>query len=585
MSDFPVEIPDLGYFERLISCREGCPVLTDASGYVQAVAHGDYERAYRIARGPNPFASICGRVCGAPCETACRRGIIDEPVHIRAIKRTATERHGVEIASDLKTTLAMSTSPGSLDPEPRPEKVAVIGAGVAGMSCAHDLARLGFSVTVFEANERPGGMLIYGVPKFRLPVDLVLNEINAILELGVKLELGVRIGTDVTIPELRERGFDAVFLGVGLWTSRMLEIPGHENEGIVPGLSLLQRFNDGMEIPPMGRVIVIGGGDVAYDCARCSVRLAGTESVTLVCLEAVHEMPASKSEIIEGEEEGIIRVNRHGPVRFLGEDGKITGLEVRDVSRVFDEEGRFAPEMIPGSETTIPGDTVVMAIGQAGDTGFATGVKEIEIGRGGTVIADATTGKTSLPWLFAGGDIALGPKLFIDAVAHGRRAALEIHEYLVGAPVPEGDPTRSFAFEANREDLEHDYLSLTRETPPSTDAEERIRSTEMEVEKMFPDAEARDQGARCLRCEVETVFDGSCCILCGGCADVCPTYCLRLVTLDEVGVSDPEYDGMSAIIKDEDRCIRCAQCVVRCPTDAITMERLCGHEPWHVVAP
>jgi NADPH-dependent glutamate synthase beta subunit-like oxidoreductase/ferredoxin len=585
MSDFPIEVPDLGYFERLISCREGCPVRTDASGYVQAVARGDYERAYRIARGPNPFASICGRVCGAPCEVACRRGIIDEPVHIRAIKRTACERFGVEVAEDLRTTLEMSTSPGSLDPEPRSEKVAVVGAGVAGMSCAHDLARLGFSVTVFEADPKPGGMLVYGVPKFRLPARLVQNEIDAILELGVKLECGVRIGTDVTIAELRERGFEAVFIGAGLQSSRMLEIPGHENEGIVPGLSLLRRFNDGEEIEAMGRVIIIGGGDVAYDCARCSVRLPGTESVTLVCLEALHEMPASESEIVEGEEEGIVRVNRRGPVRFLGEDGKITGLEVREVSRVFDEEGRFAPEMIPGTESTISGDTIVMAIGQAGDTGFATGVKEIEIGRGGTVIADAETGRTSLPWLFAGGDIALGPRLFIDAVAHGRRAALAIHEYLVGEPVPEGDPSRSFAFETNREDLEHDYLSMTRKTPPSTDAEERVRSTEMEVEVMFPDPQAREQGLRCLRCEVETVFDGSLCIMCGGCADVCPTYCLRLVTLDEIGMTGPEHEGMTAIVKDEDRCIRCAQCAVRCPTDTITMERLCGHEPWHVVAP
>ncbi len=579
-----VVIPDRRYFEKLICCREGCPVNTDARGYVQAVAQGDYETAYRIARGPNPFASICGRVCGAPCETACRRGMVDEPVNIRAIKRTTTERHGVEVNENLRETLEMAVGPGSLDPRPRPEKVAIVGAGVAGMSCAHDLARLGYQVTVFEATEEPGGMLRFGVPIFRLPREVWQREIDAILELGVELRCGVKIGEDMTIAELREQDFEAVLVAVGLQKSRLLELPGHEMEGILGGLQLLADFNARREIPPLGRTVVIGGGNVAYDCARSAVRLESTTSVHLVCLEALSEMPADEIEIIEGDEEGIVRMNRRGPVRFVGDGKKITGLEVRLVSRVFDEQGRFSPKMENGTEEVIDCDTIVLAIGQAGDESFVTGVQEIELGRGGTVVADRESGRTSIPWLFAAGDIAMGPGLFIDCVAQGRRAARSIHEHIAGQQEADRDYApfldRAWIREGIRDNLRRSWMDLPRTFPPAEDPRTRFDALDRQVEHVFPDAQARDEGARCLRCEVETIFDGNECILCGGCADVCPTYCLRLVSLAEIGMETEETAGMSAIIKDEDRCIRCAMCAIRCPTDAITMERLCGYEPW-----
>jgi len=587
LRDWNIEIPDARYFERLIACREGCPVHTDARGYVQAVAHGDAQLGYRIARAPNPFASICGRVCGAPCEAACRRGNIDEPVSIRALKRYCTERHGVEVIDDLRETLRLSTAPGSIDPEPREERVAVVGGGVAGLTCAHDLARLGYRVTVFEASEAPGGMLRVGVPVFRLSNELVSQEIQAILGLGVELRCGVRIGSDLTLTELREQGFAAVFVGHGLQQSRMLDLPGHDLDGILPGLDLLERYNTGKAIPPLGRVVVIGGGDVAYDCARSSLRNPGTTSVTLACLEALEEMPASAQEILEGEEEKIDRRCRLGPARFVGEDGKITGLEVRQVSRVFDEQGRFAPEFVAGSETVIPADTVVMAIGQAGDTGFAFATPDLELGPGGTVVTDPDTGGTSLPWLFAGGDGANGPGLFIDAIAQAQTAARSIHTLLAGEEQAAADyakaEERGFAMELQRENIREDYLHLDRRHPPCTDPAERVTQTDGAVELDFRDEEARRQGARCLRCEVETVFDGSKCILCGGCADVCPTYCLRLVSAEEIGQGDPSMPGAGAIIKDEERCIRCAMCAIRCPTDAITMERVCGYVPWQPV--
>ncbi len=584
MQRFQIEIPDSGYFEGLIACREACPVGTDARAYVQAVAHGDYALAYRIARGPNPFASICGRVCGAPCESACRRGNIDRPVSIRAIKRTATERHGVESGAELDGLLALSTAAGSSAPEHRPERVAVVGAGVAGMTCAHDLARLGYQVTVFEGSKAPGGMLRVGVPGFRLPNGVVQREMDAILRLGVELRCDQSVGVDLTLLQVRAEGFDAVFLGVGLQRARMLELPGAQLQGILPGLDFLRRFNTGVEQPPLGRVVVIGGGDVAYDCARSALRLPGTSSVAMTCLESLAEMPASEIEIIEGEEEGVARHNRRGPVRFMGEGETLTGLETRRVSRVFDERGRFAPELEDGTEEILPADTVILAIGQQSDTRFAAGTPGLELGRGGTVITDPATGATSIPWLFAGGDVANGPGLFIDAISQAQRAARSIHRMLAGAAQAERDlarPTaRGFARERVRQGMREDWFELPRRFPPASAPAERVGSADREVEICFDDAEARLQGARCLRCGVETVFDGAACILCGGCADVCPTFCLRLLGLEEIGLALRGPAGGGAIIKDEDRCIRCGLCAHRCPVDAITMERICGHEPW-----
>jgi formate dehydrogenase (NADP+) beta subunit len=580
MARFAIEIPGGNYFERLIACREGCPVHTDARGYVQAAAAGDFARSYRIARAPNPFASICGRVCGAPCEKACRRGAIDEPVSIRALKRVATERHGAEVASDLQAILAMSTAPGSLTPPRLEKRVAVVGAGVAGLTAAHDLARLGYRVTVLEAGPAPGGMLRTGVPLFRLPRRVYEREIEAILSLGVELRCNVKVGATVTLPELRAEGFSAVVLAVGLQKARMLELPGAGLSGVVGGLDFLRAFNAGEPVKPMGRVVVIGGGNVAYDCARSALRTAGTSSVTLVSLEALHEMPADQVEITEGEEEGIVRGNRLGPVRFVeGAAGSLAGLEVRQVSRVFDENRRFAPEMVPGTEQVIPCDTVLVAVGQSGDTGFVTGLPELQLGRGGTVIAERETGRTSIPWLFAVGDASLGPGLFISAIAQASRAAQAIHASLHGQ-VAARPSERGFVVERSRQGLDPAWLGLKRVAPPAAEVASRARSVDAQVELPFGEAEARRQGARCLRCEVETIFDGARCIQCGGCADVCPTWCLRLVSLDEIGLEHADAANLSAIIKDEERCVRCAMCADRCPTGAITMERLCGFEPW-----
>jgi NADPH-dependent glutamate synthase beta subunit-like oxidoreductase len=246
---------------------------------------------------------------------------------------------------------------------------------------------------------------------------------------------------------------------------------------------------------------------------------------------------------------------------------------------VFDEQGRFSPQTVPGTEQVFPCDTVLVAVGQSGDTGFVNGLPGLELGRSGTVIADRETGRTSIPWLFSAGDAALGPGLFIDAIAHGRRAARAIALFLDGAR-PAAESPRAFQAEAPGMRLRPDTFQLRRASPGAAPVDRRVRSLDLQVEVGFDERVARDQGSRCLRCDVETIFDGNLCIQCGGCADVCPTWCLRLVSLDEIGMAGAETAGLSAIIKDEERCLRCGACAQRCPTGAVTMERLCGFEPW-----
>jgi formate dehydrogenase (NADP+) beta subunit len=607
------------YWMKMVKCQDACPVHTNACGYVTAIAEGRYEDGYRIARATNPFASICGRVCGAPCEVNCRRGDLDSPVTIRALKRFVNEKYGPE-SGDYSHYHAganermLSPNRGAF------ERIAVVGGGVSGLTVAHDLTRLGYKVTVFEAGSEAGGMLTAGVPIYRLPRDLVRAEINAILSMGVELKCNMKLGRDFTIGSLRAEGYKAIFLGVGLPKGRKLPLPGSDLPQVLDGMDFLRAFNEGRPMELGRRVVVIGGGNVAfdvarsavrpakvpmadaqsdmerteriaYDVARSALRMSGDKEIHLICLEQRHEMPADEIEIEEGEEEGIRLHPARGPREVLHENGYVTGLRTVKCLSVFDEHGKFNPKFDESVIEDIEADTIMFAIGQTSDLSFLSPEDGVETERG-LIKVDPDTYQTTASDVFACGDIAHGPRLFIHAIASAQIAARSMHDYLRG--------TRTDVVVRKRW-LPADYTMVSgwdqfqRQNPPALEPEARAATVNI-VEINFPEAEARKQASRCLRCNINTVFDTSICIGCNGCVDVCPENLIRLVGLDQLrqdsflmkiasesagisaedlyGYSNEELKELGAImLKDESTCIRCGMCASRCPTQAIKMKR------------
>ncbi|MEE8200854.1 MAG: FAD-dependent oxidoreductase [Candidatus Acidoferrales bacterium] len=622
---YHVQLADREYWREQIKCQYACPVHTDARGYVRAIAEGDYERAYLIARGPNPLASLCGRICGAPCEAACRRGVIDQPIAIRALKRFVCEQFGVEARPDPTweqfSYLRQNTEQRFCDdveelrhllnflaradfPQPSGERVAVIGSGPAGLAAGHDLALMGFRPVVFEMDPQPAGLLFTGVPGYRLPADLIRAEIQVIKTLGVEIRCNTQVGKDVGFEELR-REFAAVVIACGAKRSRGLAIPGVESIGVMSGLELLREVALGKKVELGERVIVIGGGNVAYDVARTvlrqeeydvsrtAARLRGVREVHLVCLESLEEMPADTVEIIEGTEEGIVRHNGWGPKEILARplNGQKFARGVRFIrcTSVYDENKRFAPKFDESAEMSLEGDTVLLSVGQAADLSFLDPKRDgVEMSAPQRIVHDPATGATSAPGVFVAGDIAYGPRLMIHAIASGKQAARSVYRYLKGCEIRPEEV--QFHFPIDRYHREKSYERRLRQPIPTLSPQERLRNPKALVEIGYNQEQARAEAGRCLDCGVNTVFDGERCILCGGCVDVCPVVCLKLVSLDrlqpapelvaavaELGV---EPGDASAILKDEDRCIRCGLCAQRCPTDAITMERFLFNQEW-----
>jgi formate dehydrogenase beta subunit len=621
-------LPDLAHWKAQVKCQMGCPVATDAGRYVQLIAEGKDEEAYLVARAPNPFASVCGRVCAAPCEDACRRGSIDAPISIRALKRFVTEKYGVEsVHPDTQNRLRNElVSEGNRYAGHLPvhhlsaaaaarRKVAIIGAGPAGLSAAHDLALLGYAVTVFEAAEEPGGMMRFGIPEYRLPRTVIRAEIDRIAGLGVDIRLESPLAPGFGLGELRAQGYESIFLSVGVSKGRELRVPGVELDGVVKAVDYLLNVNRGYRMNLGRRVVVIGGGFVAFDAARTALRLSreeeaaalapeadarlkealdsaraalrgGAAEVTIVSLETFQEMPVLKTtqggeEFDEARKEGITFLTRLGPKAFRG-NGRLSAIELKRVLSVFDESGRFAPTYDEESVTTLEADGCVLAIGQQADLSFVRPEDGLELTPGGTIRVDAESLATSAPGVFAGGDVAFGPRNLIEAVANGKRAARSIHDYLSreGAQIAselliEKIPTVLYRMIAG-------FEIFDREAPPTLPVGRRTGIAE--VETGYGEEEARRQAARCLLCHVQTIYDPEKCILCSRCVDVCPEYCLAIVPLEELDLPEEqrrelerraEGNGLplSAMIKDDERCIRCGLCAIRCPTDAMTMER------------
>jgi len=591
-----VRVPDAtDYWMEMVKCRHACPVHTDACGYVNAIADGDYERAYRIARAHNPFASICGRVCGAPCETNCRRGSLDAPVAIRPLKRFVTSQFGPETGDYISYRAANNSA--MLPPNRGDyERVAVVGAGVSGLTVAHDLVQIGYKVTVFEAENEPGGMLTAGVPVFRLPRDLVRHEIQAILSLGVELKCNQRLGRDFSIASLRRDGFKAIFLGIGLPKGRKLPLPGADHPAVIDGMDFLRAFNAGNPLALGKRIVVIGGGNVAYDVARSAVRpgddevagheaydvarsalrLSADKEVHVVCLEGRDEMPADEIEVHEGAEEGIRLHNQRGPRQILVQEGKVLALRTVKCNAVFDAAGRFNPSFDESVVDDIPADNVIFAIGQTSDLSFLSPEDGVESDRG-LIKVNRQTYQTTAPDVFACGDIAHGARLFIDAIASAQIAARTMHDYLRGTRTEVVVRKRWLPASYWMAD---EWNVIPRQNPPSLESDRRAQSLEI-VEVDYSENEARRQASRCLRCNVNTVFDTSKCVACNGCVDVCPERLIRLVPVKAAAQQFAEFekylpeelDGAGGVMmKDETTCIRCAMCASRCPTHAILMK-------------
>lgn len=587
------------WFDDNVPCTRACPVLTNAGRYVAAIAAGDDELAYRIARLPNPFPSICGRVCAAPCEIACRRGSIDQPIAIRALKRYVCERFGVESGHGSRVYAdAIPKAP------PRDERVAIVGSGPAGMACAHDLATYGYRPVVFEAQDRPGGMMVLGIPPYRLRRDVLQDEIRAILDMGVELRMGQTLGRDFTLGSLREEGFASVFLGVGCMRGRDLSIPGVELDGVLRAVDFLLNANLGYRVELGDDVVVIGGGNVALDAARTALReiaagapatdvlltsddpelegavtqtldvarvakRLGARRVRVVALESRDEMPAHEFEIEEAEVEGIEVLTRLGPKAILGDD-RVRGFETLRVASVFDPDGRFNPRLIEGTESAMECDSVILAIGQAPDLSWLSSDDGVELNPGGTIAVDRESLATSSSWIFAGGDVAFGPRNLIDAIGDGRRAAASIHRQIAGeeAPLPSQSGRKLLPILEVR-GRTPDYTEYPRVPIPAELSERRIGSPEVELG--YTPEEARQEASRCLQCFLNIMLEPSICILCGGCVDICPEKCIRIVPTEEI-VGVEATGPSSALIIQEELCIRCGLCVDRCPTHALSLQ-------------
>ncbi len=627
---YRVRIADAEYWREQIKCQYACPVHTDARGYVRAIAEGDYERAYLIARGPNPLASLCGRICGAPCEAACRRGAIDQPIAIRALKRFVCEQFGSEARSQPEAEhfpyLRSHSEERSCDdqeelrhllgflarqefPQPQGERVAVIGSGPAGLAAAHDLALMGFRPVVFEMEPVPAGMLYTGVPGYRLPRELIRAEVAVIESLGVEIRCNTQVGRDVSFDQLRA-DFSSVIIACGAKRSRALPIPGADAIGVMGGVDFLRDVALGKDVSLGQRVIVVGGGNVAYDVARTvlrqeeydvsrtAARVHGVREVHLACLESLEEMPADTVEILEGAEEGVTRHNSWGPREILAreENGQkfVRGVRFVRCTSVYDANKRFAPQYDEAVETVIEGDTVLLSVGQSADLSFLNPQRDgIEMRSAQQIVNDPGTGATSAPGVFVAGDIAYGPRLMIHAIASGKQAARSVYRYLRGMEIAPEEVQFHFPIERYRR--EKVYEKRQRQHIPTRSPQERLLDATALVEKGYTESLAVSEAGRCLDCGVNTIFDGERCILCGGCVDVCPTVCLKLVSLDRLEPT-PELQAVvgnllgaealaapaefSTILKDEDRCIRCGLCAQRCPTTAITMERFEFAQNW-----
>ena len=476
------------------ACQHACPAGIDVPNYVAAIATGDYERAVEIIRERNPFPAVCGRICIHPCESKCRRGELDDPVAIRALKRFASDWYFDHIGRAEKPF-----------PVTQDQKVAVVGAGPAGLTCGYFLAKMGYRVKVHEAQPLGGGMLGVAVPEFRLPRQVIEEEIAFIGSCGVEIEYNSPVDARHTVNELLEQGYDAVFIAAGAQSSMRIGIPGEEEglTGLYYGLKFLTDLRTGKEVDLHGKVVVVGGGNVAIDAARSALRV-GARDVQIFYRRTVEEMPAWEKDIEEAVEEGIVINPLWAPKRILQQDGRVTGIEFVASRTVLDEEGRSYLSTDEETTQVVDAEAVIISIGQAPDTSFLSKDGQLERALWGSLAVDENRLATNIPGVFAGGDFITGPSTVINAIASGRRAALAIDQYLRGESgrlkiVDEKSPSHRDTGLALEREMEEERLRVR---VRSENAEARIRDFR-EVEKGLTEEEAAYEAMRCLRCDLE----------------------------------------------------------------------------------
>jgi len=610
---------DAEWFLENISCQYACPAMTDVARYIAHIASEDYDSAYEINLEDNVFPGLLGRVCARPCEPACRRGRIDKPIAICFLKRVAAD-YRKQKGPPARVALT------------KKQRIAVVGAGPAGLACARDLCYQGYEVVVYEALAVAGGMFTAGIPAWRLPRDICKAEIDDYFAaIGVDIRLNQRIGTDLPLSKLLDE-YHAVYLGAGTQKSQSMRIPNEELDGVFHGLEFMEAVNVG-PIPRVGRrVAVIGGGFTAMDCSRSSLRM-GADKVYVLYRRTSNEMLIEPSEAREAEHEGVEFQFLVSPVEVLTNDGKtVAGLRcLKNRLGEPDASGRRRPIPIEGSEFDIELDMILAATGQNADASWIPSELGVKTTRDGRPIVDAETWMTDCPGLFAGGDFTAGARNLISAIGEGKKAAASIDQYLRGERdqiaykavfdfVPHLEqvsdywdgvsseiqkdqdqkvtivtpqdatiraslvPASVWSSDAMRRRLMvgDDYVLVDRQEMPSLEREKRW-DLNHEVETGFEKDSAYEEAKRCLQCQLNIFLDGPNCILCNGCVDVCPVKVISMVTLDKLGSIDGDanhplieqtkkWRAGAAMLIDEDLCIRCGLCIYRCPTNCITMQ-------------
>ena len=494
-------------------CKTACPAHIGIQGYLQLAKEGRYEDALALIKKDNPLPAVCGHVCNRRCEDACTRGTIDEAVAIDEVKRFIAERDlNAETRFIPKKTIP--SLKGGFE-----EKIAIIGAGPAGLSCAYFLALTGYKPTIFEKNAEPGGMLRYGIPSYKLEKDLLAAEIDVIRQLGVEIRCGVEVGKDVTIEDLREQGYKGFYAAIGCQRGRKPGISGENAEGAYAAVDFLREAGAKESFALEGDVVVVGGGNVAIDAARISSRCTDAK-ISMFCLEAREKMPASNEEIEEALEEGIELNCGWGPKEVLEEDGHVSGVVFKKCTRVFDAQGRFSPEYDENDTVTIPCRHVIFSVGQAIDWGHMLDNLHVELRPNGGALANKLTYQTSEPDIFVGGDVYTGPKFAIDAIAAGREGAISLHRYVhEHCTLTIGRNRRDF-IELDKENIKVEtYDSSSRQIPSKADVKEQAK-TFRDLSQSLTEEQVKKETSRCLSCGA-SVVDPNKCIGCGVCTTKC----------------------------------------------------------------